>query len=573
MAAALDVNAVEARLPEPLAGESARALREWQDDKKMARLWARDASLWTGTDEAKWTGWLDVIERQRARVPEFSAFQGEIKKAGFSHALLLGMGGSSLCPEVLRLSFAKAPGFPQLLVLDSTDPEQILSFERRIDAGKTLFIVSSKSGGTLEPNILMDYFWAAAQKALGEGKAGAHFIAVTDPGSALDRIAKERGFRRVFHGEPAIGGRYSALSDFGMVPAAVMGLDVAKFLETARAMQEACKALHLAENPGAVLGTILGTAARRGRDKATFIASPGIRGLGAWLEQLLAESTGKEGKGVIPVDGEPPVSPKVYGSDRLFVYLRLDGAPDAAQDAEAEALGKAGHPVVRVRVADAYHLGQEFFRWEIATAAAGSLIGIDPFNQPDVEASKIETKALMDQYEKTGAFPNENPIFEEGGVKLFTDAAGAKALAGAERTLSGYLRAHVARWTRGDYFALLAYLEMNPEHEKILNAARRALLEKTGAAVCLGFGPRFQHSTGQAYKGGPATGVFVQITADPARDVSVPGRKYAFGAVKAAQARGDFAVLSQRGRRILRVHLPGAKSLGVFAEALRRALG
>ncbi|HVA66104.1 MAG TPA: bifunctional transaldolase/phosoglucose isomerase [Elusimicrobiota bacterium] len=573
MEAAVSLNGLEPRLPKPLADAAGQALRAWQDEGKMKRLWARDAGLWTGADEARWMGWLDVIERQLARVAEFSAFQKEIKAAGFSRALLLGMGGSSLCPEVLRLSFQETPGFPELLVLDSTDPEQVLSFERRLDPAKTLFIVSSKSGGTLEPNILMDYFWAAAQKKLRAGKAGAHFIAVTDPGSALEKTARERGFRRVFHGEPSIGGRYSALSDFGMVPAAVMGLDVAKLLDAARGMQEACKNSRLEQNPGAVLGTVLGAAARLGRDKVAFISSPGIRDLGAWLEQLLAESTGKQGKGIIPVDREPAVAANVYGSDRLFVYLRLEAAPDAAQDARAAALEKAGHPVVRVSVADAYHLGQEFFRWEIATAAAGSLLGINPFNQPDVEASKIATKALMDEYEKTGSFPKETPLFEEGGIKLFTDAAGAKALAGAESSLAGYLRAHLARWKKGDYVALLAYLEMNAEHGEILGAARRTIVEKTGAAVCLGFGPRFQHSTGQAYKGGPDTGVFLQITAEPAQDAPVPGKKYAFGAVKAAQARGDFAVLSQRDRRILRVHLPGARSLPALAEALRQALG
>ncbi|HVC09973.1 MAG TPA: bifunctional transaldolase/phosoglucose isomerase [Elusimicrobiota bacterium] len=573
MEIAMSLNGLEPRLSKPLADAAGQALRAWQDEGKMKRLWARDAGLWTGADEARWMGWLDVIERQSARAPEFTAFQKEIKAAGFSHALLLGMGGSSLCPDVLRLSFEKVPGFPELLVLDSTDPEQILSFERRIEPAKTLFIVSSKSGGTLEPNILMDYFWAAAQKALGAGQAGAHFIAVTDPGSALEKTARGRGFRRVFHGEASIGGRYSALSDFGMVPAAVMGLDVAKFLGAAHEMQEACKTSRLAENPGAVLGTILGAAALRGRDKVTFISSPGISDLGAWLEQLLAESTGKQGKGIIPVDREPSVGVDIYGSDRLFVYLRLEAAPDAAQDAQAAALEKGGQPVVRVSVADVYRLGQEFFRWEIATAVAGSLLGINPFNQPDVEASKIATKALMDEYEKTGSFPKETPVFEEGGIKLFTDEAGAKALAGSEPSLAGYLRAHLARWKKGDYVALLAYLEMNAEHEKILEAARRTIVGKTGAAVCLGFGPRFQHSTGQAYKGGPNTGVFLQITAEPAQDAAVPGKKYAFGAVKAAQARGDFAVLSQRGRRLLRVHLPGAQSLSILADALRRVVG
>ncbi len=469
------------------------------------------------------------------------------------------MGGSSLCPEVLSLTYPQIAGFPRLHILDSTDPAQIRSVEKKIDLAKTLFIVSSKSGSTLEPNIYKQYFFERVQQTIGAEKAGSRFIAITDPGSNMQKVAERDGFRHIFYGLPSIGGRYSALSNFGMIPAAAMGLDTGKFLSCTNEMVEACKAsAPVEQNPGVMLGLIMGSAAKLGRDKITLIASPGISDLGAWLEQLIAESTGKLGKGIIPVDRESLGAPDVYGNDRIFAYLRLEGASDAAQDAKVAALEKAGQPVVRIAVADTYSLGQEFFRWEIATAVAGSILGINAFNQPDVEASKIVTKQLTSEYESKGSLPAEKPILAEAGFKLFTDEKNAADLTkavGSDRSLENYLRAHLARLGVGDYFAVLGYVEMNAEHETLLQTIRMSVRDRKRVATVLGFGPRFLHSTGQDYKGGPNSGVFLQITCDDAHDLAVPGQKYTFGIVKAAQARGDFQVLADRKRRALRVHL------------------
>ncbi len=390
-------------------------------------------------------------------------------------------------------------------------------------------------------------------------KAGDYFIAITDPGSKMQQVAERDRFRHIFYGLPTIGGRYSALSNFGMVPAALMGLDIEKFLERTKQMMDACvPTIPLEQNPGVMLGIIMGSAAKLGRDKITLITSPGISDLGAWLEQLIAESTGKQGKGIIPVDRETLGAPEVYGHDRIFAYVRLESAPDAEQDAKVGALEKAGHPVVRIALSETYNLGQEFFRWEIATAVAGSILGINAFNQPDVEASKLETKKLTSEYESKGSLPVEQPVLEQDGISLFTDEKNAAALAqaaGSDRSLASYLRAHLARIGEGDYFAVLGYIEMNPEHEALLQSLRMSVRDRKHVATCLGFGPRFLHSTGQAYKGGPNSGVFLQITCDDAADLPVPQQKYSFGVVKAAQARGDFAVLAERDRRALRVHL------------------
>ena len=566
-------------LPQDLAASVKTATDDWRANGKVRRLWQRDATLWTGTDEANWLGWLDITEKQLAEHENLRKVAEDAKNSGFSDVLLLGMGGSSLCPEVLRMTYGKSAGYPELHVLDSTDPAQIKSFDDKIDPAKTLFIVSSKSGSTLEPNIFKQYFFERTKQAVGAEKAGSHFIAITDPGSKMQQVAEADKFRHIFPGVPSIGGRYSALSNFGMVPAAVMGLDTKKFLERTEEMVEACAScVAVEENPGVVLGLILGSAAKAGRDKVTIITSPGIYDLGAWLEQLLAESTGKQGKGIIPVDRETIGAPDVYGNDRVFAYLRLDSAPDAQQDAQVAALEKAGHPVVRIAVGDKYDLGQEFFRWEIATAVAGSILGINAFNQPDVEASKIATKSLTSEYEKSGSLPPEKPILEDKGVKLFTDEKNASDLAkaaGSDKSLAGYLKAHFGRIKAGDYFAVLGYIQMNEPHEKALQTIRHTLRDKKHVATCLGFGPRFLHSTGQAYKGGPNSGVFLQITCDDAKDLPVPGQKYTFGIVKAAQARGDFQVLAERGRRALRVHLGADLESGLrtLQDAVKQALG
>jgi transaldolase/glucose-6-phosphate isomerase len=566
-------------LPPPLSASVKTAVDDWRANGKVRRLWQRDASLWTGADEANWLGWLGITDDQIAHNDNLRKVAEDAKSGGFAHILLLGMGGSSLCPEVLRLTYGKIAGFPELHVLDSTDPAQIKAFENKVDLAKTLFIVSSKSGSTLEPNIFKQYFFERVKQTLGADKAGSRFIAITDPGSKMQQVAEADKFRHIFFGLPSIGGRYSALSNFGMVPAAVMGLDTKKFLDRTEEMVQACAScVPVEENPGVVLGLILGCSAKAGRDKVTIITSPGISDLGAWLEQLLAESTGKQGKGIIPVDRETIGSAEVYGTDRVFAYLRLESAPDADQDAKVAVLEKAGHPVIRIALADTYDLGQEFFRWEIATAVAGSVIGINAFNQPDVEASKIVTKSLTSEYEKNGSLPAEKPILEEKGAKLFTDDKNASALAktaGSSKSLVAYLKAHLSRLQPGDYFALLGYIQMNDQHEQQLQAIRHAVRDKKHVATCLGFGPRFLHSTGQAYKGGPNSGVFLQLTCDDANDLPVPDQKYTFGTVKAAQARGDFQVLAERGRRALRVHL-GAdlqSGLNTLLAAVKEALG
>jgi hypothetical protein len=394
----------------------------------------------------------------------------------------------------------------------------------------------------------------------------------------MQKVAEGDRFRHVFFGRPSIGGRYSALSHFGMVPAAVIGLDTKRFLDRAQEMVRACgPSAAVEENPGAVLGIILGAATRSGRDKVTIITSPDISDLGAWLEQLLAESTGKVGKGIIPVDREQLAAPEVYGNDRVFAYVHNESANDAATEAKLAALEKAGHPVVRISMPDIYDLGAEFFRWEIATAVAGSVIGINAFNQPDVEASKIATRNLTSAYEKTGSLPAEKPVLEDAGIKLFTDEKNAADLAhvvGADKSLAGYLRAHLGRLGQGDYFAVLGFIQMDDAHEKALQTIRHAVRDKKHVATCLGFGPRFLHSTGQAYKGGPNSGVFLQITCDDALELPVPEQKYTFGVVKAAQARGDFQVLAERGRRALRVHLHDVDAgLGTLGAAITKALG
>jgi transaldolase/glucose-6-phosphate isomerase len=535
-------------------------MEAWRSGGRIRRLWAGDASLWSDTDDAKWLGWLDIVEHELADVARLNEFAKDVKQHGFADVVLLGMGGSSLGPEVFGDTFGPQAGWPRFHMLDSTDPAQIGSIEQAINLGKTLFIVSSKSGSTLEPNIFLDYFLAGVAKLRGKDKAGEHFVAVTDPGSLLDRQAKKLGFSHIFHGMPSIGGRYSVLSKFGLVPAAAMGLYVKRLLETTLPMLRACGAdVPPSGNPGVQLGIAIGIAATRfGRDKVTIVASPGIADLGAWLEQLLAESTGKQGCGLIPLADEPLGTPESYGSDRFFAYLELDGQHDPSQRAAAAALEKAGHPVVRIGVKDAWHIGQEFFRWEIATAVAGAIIGINPFNQPDVEASKDKTRALTDDYEISHRLPDETPVFRENGIALYADPRNAAAL-GRHNTLTGYLKSHFAQVHAGaksrDYVALLAYIERNEPHTKILTAMRGSIRDKTRAATCLGFGPRFQHSTGQAYKGGPNSGVFLQITCDDPDDIDVPGHSYSFGVVKAAQARGDLGVLVERGRRALRIHL------------------
>ena len=570
-------NAQTIALPQGLATEIGKSAEAWRARGNIRRLWSGDPTLWSGRDEADWLGWLGIIEKELADAETLEEFAREVRAENFRDILLLGMGGSSLGPEVLAASLGSAAGYPRLHVLDSTDPRQMGRLERSIDPARTLFIVSSKSGTTLEPNVLMDYFFAAAASATGTSAAAArNFVAITDPGSRLQKIAEQRRFRRAFLGVPSIGGRYSVLSHFGMVPLAASGHDVRDFLETARVMARACGPdVPPAENPGVALGLAIGVLAALGRDKLTLIASPSIASFGAWAEQLIAESTGKNGKGVIPIDAEPLSEPSAYDAHRLFVFLRDASSADPAQDAAVAALERAGHPVVRIGLAAPKFLAQEFFRFEIATAVAGAVIGINPFDQPDVEASKVATREMTEAFEKTGALPAQTPVFKANGVALYTDERNAQALrqAGADSSLESWLRAHFDRLHDGDYFAVLAYLD-SAEAAEPLQKLRAAVRERKRVATCLQFGPRFLHSTGQAYKGGPNAGVFLQITADARPDVAVPGRKASFGVIEAAQARGDMRVLAERGRRVLHAHIAQdvGRGLAVIAEAARLAL-
>jgi transaldolase / glucose-6-phosphate isomerase len=558
-----------------LAKTVASSTEDWRASGRIRRLWQKDKSVWTGEDENKWLGWLDSAGN--ADIADYEDFARRVKGQNFSDAVVLGMGGSSLGPEVLAETFAKKSGFPKLHVLDSTDPAQVRSMESAVDITRTLFIVSSKSGGTTEPNAMKDYFFDRVAKKIGAEAAGHRFIAVTDPGSSLEKVATKQGFARIFHGEPTIGGRYSVLSPFGLVPAATAGIDVRSLLKHAASMVRSCGPdVPPHENPGVQLGLAMGLAGLEGRDKVTIISSSKIADFGAWAEQLIAESTGKEGKGLIPIDGEPLGDPACYGNDRFFIDIRTGSENDAAHDAKLEALRAAGHPVVRIVMQSIDHIGQEFFRFEMATAVAGSILGINPFNQPDVEDAKIKTRELTAAFEKTGALPSEKPAMASRQADLYTDEDNAADLrkAGADGDLGSWIKAHLARAGAGDYVALLAYIARDHAHIETLQDMRLKVRDKRHVATCAEFGPRFLHSTGQAYKGGPDSGVFLQITADDVKDLPVPGQKASFGVIKAAQARGDFDVLTERGRRALRVHLKGdlESGLKMLDEAITEAL-
>ena len=568
-------------LDDRLGRTVADATDAWRASGAMRRLWQHDSSVWTGSDEDKWLGWLDSPAAERNKLDAYRQFAAWVKSRGFTDAVVLGMGGSSLGPEVLATTFRKRVGFPKLHVLDSTDPAQVAAMADRVTIATTLFIVSSKSGGTTEPNAMKDYFFGRVADEVRQGsiqgKAGNRFVAVTDPGSSLEKVAQAQGFAHIFHGEPTIGGRYSVLSPFGLVPAAAAGLDLARLLDSTLGMVRCCGPdVPPHDNPGAQLGLAMGLAGRAGRDKVTILSSRSIADFGAWAEQLIAESTGKEGKGLIPIDGETLGAPSVYGNDRFFIDLRTEADADSAHDSALDALARAGHPVVRIAMRSPDQIGQEFFRFEIATAVAGAILGINPFDQPDVESAKIKTRELTRAFESTGQLPDEQPLTAIDGIALYTDDTNAKALRGkgADGTLESWIKAQLARVGASDYVALLAYLDRNAGHTKSLQRMRMAVRDKRHVATCAEFGPRFLHSTGQAYKGGPNSGVFLQITADDARDLAIPGQSASFGTIKAAQARGDFDVLTERGRRALRIHLKGDVKTGLarIDKAINAAL-
>ncbi len=540
------------------------ATEDWRASARIRRIWQRDKTIWTATDEDKWLGWL--TSPASTDIADYEDYARKVKGQNFSDAVVLGMGGSSLGPEVLAETFAKKPGFPKLHVLDSTDPAQVRHLQAKVNIANTLFIVSSKSGGTTEPNVMKDYFFARVSEAIGAEKAGHRFIAVTDPGSSLEKVATKQGFARIFHGDPTIGGRYSVLSPFGLVPAATAGIDIRTLIKHTLSMVRSCGPdVPPQENPGVQLGLAMGLAGLEGRDKMTILSSKKIADFGAWAEQLIAESTGKEGKGLVPIAGEPLGDPALYGNDRFFIDIRTEGENDAGHDDRLAALEKAGHPVARIVMKSIDHIGQEFFRFEMATAVAGSVLGINPFNQPDVEAAKIKTRELTAAFEKSGRLPAEEPVMSSAQADLYTDDKNAAALRklGADGDLGSWLKAHLARIHADDYVALLAYIERDAAHIEDLQHMRLEIRDEHHVATCAEFGPRFLHSTGQAYKGGPDSGVFLQITSDDARDLAVPGQKASFGVIKAAQARGDFDVLTERGRRALRVHLKGDLETGL----------
>ena len=570
-----EIDRQQLALGDSIAKAVEKRSEEWRASARIRRLWHKDKSIWSNDDENKWLGWL--ASAAAADVADCEDFAKRVKGQDFSDAVVLGMGGSSLGPEVLAETFPKKSGFPKLHVLDSTDPAQVRAMESKVDLATTLFIVSSKSGGTTEPNVMKDYFFDRVSRTIGAGKAGHRFIAVTDPGSSLEKVATRQGFARIFHGDPAIGGRYSVLSPFGLVPAAAAGIDVRSLIRHTLAMVRSCGPdVPPHENPGVQLGLAMGLAGLDGRDKVTITSSAGIAGFGAWAEQLIAESTGKDGRGLIPVEGEPLGDPALYGNDRFFIDIRTEGEDDAAHHGKLAALEGAGHPVVRIVMKSIDHIGQEFFRFELATAVAGAVLGINPFNQPDVEAAKIKTRELTSAFEKTGSLPAEQPVITTAEVDIYTDEANVAALrkAGANGSLASWIKAHLSRSGRGDYFALLAYIARDGATIDALQKMRLAVRDRRQVATCAQFGPRFLHSTGQAYKGGPDSGVFLQITADDARDLAVPGQKASFGIVKAAQARGDFEVLTERGRRALRVHLKGSlkPALAALYTAISEAL-
>ena len=548
------INAFEAHLPEPLHGLVEKRLERAGAERWSRRLWAGDATLWTSHDEDRWLGWLTAGRGDAVDTEALRTFAAEAKQ--YDHVVLLGMGGSSLGAEVIGRVLGGVPGHPQLHVLDSSDPGQIRTVAAAIDPSRTLFIVSSKSGSTMEPELLRAFFFDLLKEKLGADEAGKHFVAVTDPGSGLETIARTDGFAHVFAGNPAIGGRYSVLSPFGMVPAAAIGIDVPAFLGGVLPMVISCGLdVPPAANPGFELGAVIGEAARAGRNKLTILASERLRPLGAWLEQLLAESTGKEGKGVVPVDLEPAAEPAAYGDDRLFVHLKLKDDEDEALEARLAALEAAGQPVVRIMLAEPNRIGQEFFRWEIATAVAGAIIGIDPFDQPDVEAAKLKTRLLVDAYERTGRLGPREPVLRDGQLSFFA-AEGASDPA-------ALLEALFDRLKPGGYFGILAYVERNAAHEAALARMRTAVRDARHVATVAGFGPRFLHSTGQAYKGGSAGGLFLAITRTAEPDLAIPGHRASFGTVQLAQAIGDLDVLAERGRVWLRIHIEGDEDEGL----------
>jgi len=533
-------------------------LRAWEKDHIPERVWGKDGTVWASNpaeaarseDLTNRLGWLTAPNMMADEVKMLQEFSREIRESGFSQVVLLGMGGSSLAPEVFVKTFGNLPGCPPLRVLDSTDPGSVREVQKNIKTAETLFIVSSKSGGTIETLSFYKFFWEAV--AVTRDDPGGNFVAITDPGSPLETVARERNFRRIFSAPPEVGGRYAALTYFGLVPAALIGVDVKAILDRAMIMADACSSSHpAAENPGLTLGAAMGELALTGRDKITLLLSPGISSFGAWVEQLIAESTGKQGTGILPVAGEMGGDGDVYGEDRFFVFLRLDGDENETLDHLAGDLERRGHPMVRIPLSDKLDMGAEFFRWEMATAAAGAVLGVNPFNQPDVEAAKIRARELMTSHRESGVISVDEPVLSDGSIHISGNAG-----SNAETTV-GRMAAFFQQGQGGDYATIMAYIPYSRENDELLNAIRIFLRDRLHVATTVGYGPRFLHSTGQLHKGGKNNGLFIQITHTPASDIPVPGEHYSFGTLLAAQAGGDYQALEESNRRVIRVHLDG----------------
>ncbi|HOW88937.1 MAG TPA: bifunctional transaldolase/phosoglucose isomerase, partial [Elusimicrobiales bacterium] len=547
---------------EPPRADAAGPLDRPRAEDFVKRLWNKDAGLWKAEPEHvaiinKSLGWLDSPYKMLERVDEINLFRDEVVKKGFRDAVLLGMGGSSLAPEVLRTVFQRS-GFPALHVLDTTDPDWVLAVKKGLNVRKTLFIFASKSGGTIEPSSQFKYFWSLLKKA-GVKRPGDNFVAITDPGTGLEALAKSRKFRKTFLNFPDIGGRFSALSYFGLVPAALCGTDIRKLLERAVAAADACKAAEPGANHAVALGAFIGGMALKGRNKLTLLMPRKLEAFGLWIEQLVAESTGKEGKGVLPVCMEPLSGPESYRNDRVFVHARMGGtAADQAAAAGLDALKKAGHPVFTVFLKDEYDLGAEFFRWEAATAAAGAILSINPFDQPNVKEAKDLTLKKLEAM-IAGVAPAGEPAFACGHFSAFASESVLRERGAGDGSLEPLLDALKGR----DYAAILAYLPDSPDMRRELKKLRERVGAFSGAATTLAYGPRYLHSSGQLHKGGPGDACFVILTNQAANDISIPGEKYTFGQLEMAQAMGDFEALSSRGSRVLRFHLkrPSEKSL------------
>ncbi|MBW2309042.1 MAG: bifunctional transaldolase/phosoglucose isomerase [Deltaproteobacteria bacterium] len=524
------------------------------------RVSALDPFLWTAEPETAETirkrlGWLKSIDMFCGKVDEITGFAAEIKGADIRHVVLLGMGGSSLCPEVCVGTFGSAPGRPRLLILDNTDPAAVRRVESRIDLARTLFIVASKSGTTTETHSFYTYFYGLVKSRVGGG-AGEQFVAITDPGTPLTHEARAKGFRRCFENPEDIGGRYSALSYFGLVPMALIGIDIGQMLDRALQMQYSCGPYAPAQaNPGVHLGTVIGLLHQKGRNKATFVLSKSIDAFGSWAEQLLAESTGKGGLGIVPVESEPLGSPEVYNHDRVFVHMRVADDDEGENEQKLATLEKAGHPVVRIELGGTINLGAEFFRWELATATAGAILGINPFDEPNVAESKKNTGDLLSEWKEKGTFPQSNPALEGNGIAIYCDSEQGWLKKIRHNSVADFLASFIALAQSPDYIALLPYFLRTSERHEALQAIRVKLRDRLKVATTIGYGPRYLHSTGQLHKGGPNTGLFLMFTADEAENIPIPDQPYDFATLQRAQALGDFRSLNGKQRRVIRVHL------------------